>query len=466
VILHGYELIPCDSTLLSDHALIDYSFVTGESKPTAVSQGQVLHAGGKLLGQAIQIEITSPVSQSYLTSLWNHQKKTSEKTPKLTWVDQWAQHFTWFLLLLSLLSGLYWWTLDPQRAVHAVSTILIVACPCALLLSATFTQGAVLLHLYQVGCYVKNNRVLHQLARIDHLAWDKTGTLTSKEAQATWLQQAPSSHHPAIVALCSQSVHPLSQSVVRTLRNDVQALPTIEHFREHIGSGIEGIVNGIHYQIGSAAFTGHPDRTVSVVIYANQECIGTFSMTHPIRPLMAETLHSLASEYRMSVISGDPLPTTPEIRSMIPQECPIFHGLSPQEKKQHILQLSEHHPTVAMIGDGLNDAGALESATVGIAITEKSHPFSPACDVMLDAQYLPLLPAILEYAQRHEQIVKWSFGISLLYNLIGLSFAVSGTLHPLIAAILMPISSITIMLFTTGMAYCYRPQNARKILVS
>ena len=466
VIVHGYEMIPCDSILISDHALIDYSFVTGESKPTAVSQGQGLYAGGKLLGPSIQIEINAPVSQSYLTSLWNHQKKTSEKTPTLTWVDQWAQHFTWFLLLLSVISGLYWWTLDPYRAMHAMSTILIVACPCALLLSATFTQGAVLMHLYQVGCYVKNNRVLHQLAQIDHLAWDKTGTLTSKEAQATWVKPAPPSHYPNIVALCSQSVHPLSQSVVRALRHEVDDLPSLEHFREHIGLGIEGMVKGLHYQIGSAAFTSHPDRTSSVVINANGECIGTFSMTHPIRLHMAETLHTLAADYSLSVISGDPLPTSPEIRAMIPEECPVFHGLSPQEKKQHIMQLTEHHAAVAMIGDGLNDAGALESAAVGIAITEQSHPFSPACDVMLEAASLPLLPAILAYAKRHEQIVQWSFGISLLYNLIGLGYAVNGTLHPLIAAVLMPISSITIMLFTTGLAYYFRPQNAEKILVS
>jgi len=175
---------------------------------------------------------------------------------------------------------------------------------------------------------------------------------------------------------------------------------------------------------------------------------------------MGAMMQKLSVHYSMSVISGDPLPTSVAIRNLIPEESPIFHGLTPKEKRHHIQELQSSHHIVAMIGDGLNDAGALETADVGIAITEKAHPFSPACDVMIQAEKMTFLPSILEYAQRHEQIVKTSFGISLLYNIIGLSYAVSGTLHPLIAAVLMPISSITIMAFTTGMAYWFRPRTS------
>jgi P-type Cu+ transporter len=456
--LRGSEMIPCDAILLSDHALIDYSFVTGESKPSAIRKGQSLFAGGKLLGQPIIIQITSNIANSYLTSLWNQQTTKTGNRTTTTWVDRWAQYFTWILLLLTFISGWYWWTIDISRSMNAITTLLIVACPCALLLSATFTQGAVLMHLNKLNCFVKNSQVLHDLAKVEHLAWDKTGTLTSKEAIARWQIKAPEWHHAAIVAICNQSTHPLSQSIVANLSSAQLKIPTVKQFQEHLGFGVEGVCEGIHYKIGSAKYTQQMHLFANVVITANDELIGSFTMEHPLRDGAAELLNSLHAQYSMSIISGDPLPTTNEVKAIIPEGVPLFHGLAPQEKKQHIEKLSEQHHRVAMIGDGLNDAGALDAARVGIAITEKSHPFSPACDVMLDARSLSFLPAIFNYAKKHEQIVKWSFGISLIYNVVGLSYAMSGTLHPLIAAILMPLSSITIMLFTTGLAYYYRPK--------
>lgn len=458
VLLRGYEMIPCDAILLSDHAFIDYSFVTGESKPTPVKKGQALFAGGRQIGQLIQIQITSNVANSYLTSLWNQKKTENDAESTLTWVDRWAKYFTWFLLFITIAAGIFWWSIDIGRSIHAITTVLIVACPCALLLSATFTQGAVLMHLNKIGCFVKNNKVLHDLAKVDHLAWDKTGTLTTKDAQAHWQQAAPTEHFASIVAICNQSSHPLSKSIVMHLRSSSMELPTVHQFQEHIGLGIEGICQGIHFKIGSATFTSQQQNDAHVHITANGALIGSLVMEHAIRSGVADTLQLLNPHYSMSIISGDPLPTSSSIKAIIPDGVPLFHGLAPQEKKNYIEQLKTHHHIVAMIGDGLNDAGALENAEVGIAITEQSHPFSPACDVMLDARSLPYLPAIFKYAKKHEQIVRWSFGISLLYNIVGLSYAMSGTLHPLIAAILMPLSSITIMLFTTGLAYYHRPK--------
>ena len=279
VILHAHEMIPCDSILISDHALIDYSFVTGESKPTAITNGQTLFAGGKQLGQTVFIQIKENVVHSHLTSLWNRQDQKKSATTTLNWVDQWAQHFTWFLLLLTLIAVLYWMSIDSSRALNAITTVLIVACPCALLLSATFTQGAVLMHLHEVGCSVKNNGVLHQLARVNHLAWDKTGTLTQKDVTVQWQITAPAEHYPAIVAICQQSIHPLSQSIVKALQSEVTDLPAIAQYQDHIGEGLEGICDGIHYKIGSADFTHQPDKKdAQVVICANGICIGTWIM--------------------------------------------------------------------------------------------------------------------------------------------------------------------------------------------
>ncbi len=456
--IHVHEMIPCDSIILSEHGLIDYSFVTGESRPVAVKKGDKLYAGGKQLGQAILIEATQNVEHSYLTSLWNNGQRGDHGHPQMTWVDTWARNFTLFLFGLSLVAGYYWWGIDQARAFHAMTTVLIVACPCALLLANAFTQGAVLNQLQKVGCHIKNALVLDKLADIQHIVWDKTGTLTSKEAVAHFILAPPAHHLAAIHALTAQSIHPLSQAIAKITPNESCH---IEAFNEIPGNGITGKVNGISYQIGSAQWLNLPheiSQGIHVFIVANNKTIGTVRMTHTLRNEIANTLNTINKQQRQTILSGDPQPFEQQILQALPKNCDAHHGLSPQQKKNYIEQFQQSGEKVMMIGDGLNDAGALESAEVGMAITESAHSFSPACDVILESNNIGIIPEIMRYAQTHQRIVRWSFGISLLYNFIGLSIAVQGELNPFIAAVLMPLSSVTIMAFTTGMAYQLRPK--------
>jgi Cu+-exporting ATPase len=459
--VHAHEMIPCDGELLSEQALIDYSFVTGESRPIAVSKGDKLYAGGKQLGQAIELQSTSNVEHSYLTSLWNQKQSTQKMGTQMTWVDLWARNFTIFLFILSLAAGWYWWDIDRSRAFQSMTTVLIVACPCALLLANAFTQGAVLKQLQHIGCHIKNALILDKLAEIQNIVWDKTGTLTSKDAIASFVLRPSTSDQLAIHAIVNQSAHPLSQSIASiTSESEI----VVENFHEHMGKGVEGKVNGVHYQIGSQKWMSISDDTdqgISVWIKANNTIIGSVKMVHELRPCIPQTLKSLGKKFSMAILSGDPLPFESNIIEALPEGCHGYHGLSPEQKKNHIIDFEDNHEKTLMIGDGLNDAGALETAHVGMAITENAHTFSPACDIILEADNMDMIPEILRYAKTHQRIIQWSFGISLLYNIIGLSFAVQGQLNPFIAAVLMPISSITIMAFTTGMAHALRPQRCR-----
>ncbi len=456
--IHIHEMIPCDSHLLSENGLIDYSFVTGESRPVAVKKGDKLYAGGKQLGQAILIEAIQNVEHSYLTSLWNQEQNNHQDKPETSWVDTWARNFTLFLFGLSLAAGWYWWGLDQGRAFHAMTTVLIVACPCALLLANAFTQGAVLNQLQKWGCHVKNSNILDKLANIHHIVWDKTGTLTSKDALARFILEPDQKHLGAIHSLTNQSTHPLSQAIAKITPAENCV---IDAFNEISGNGITGKINGITYQIGSAHWLNIPSdlsQGLHVFVVADNKLIGTVKMLHTLRSEIDTTLKHLNILYRQTILSGDPQPFEQHILQILPENCDAHHGLSPLQKKNYIEQFQESGEKVLMIGDGLNDAGALETADIGMAITESAHSFSPACDVILESNNIAMIPEILRYAKTHQRIVRWSFAISLLYNFIGLSFAVQGVLNPFIAAVLMPLSSVTILAFTTGMAYLLRPQ--------
>ncbi len=454
--IHSNEMVPCDGSLLSGHALIDYSFVTGESKPQALKQGDKMFAGGKQVGGTIIMECSQKVEHSYLIHLWNDYPN-QKNNGTTTWVDRWANHFTLLLLGLSVLSFAYWFRIDMERGLHAATTILIVACPCALLLSSAFTQGAVLYHLSKIGCHVKNARVLDTLAEVTTLAWDKTGTLTTKDVQAEWLEKPAENHLSSICILAQQSTHPISQALYKKTKNYFLEIQ-IQQFIDEPGQGISGIINGKRYKIGHAQWVGLVQpQEANAYISCEGEIIGSIALYHPIRKGMKQVLHQLQRQYKQTLISGDPLKLSSEMRAIVPVGCHAFHGLSPQQKRNHIIQMQEQNQTVVMIGDGLNDAGALSSAHVGIAVTEDAFGFSPSCDLILEGRNLDQLPAIISYAKTQQKIIRWSFLIGLLYNIIGLGIAVQGQMNPLIAAILMPSSSITIMAFTSSMAYWKRP---------
>jgi len=459
--IHIHEMIPCDGKLITEHALIDYSFVTGESKPVAIKKDDRVYAGGKQMGQAILVEASQTVEHSYLTSLWNQSNSKSESIQSMNWVDVWARNFTLFLFALTLISGFYWWELDRSRAFHAMTTVLIVACPCALLLANAFTQGAVLGQLQKWGCHIKNASVLNNLAEIKHIVWDKTGTLTSKDAIAQFILQPDSKQLERIYCLVSQSTHPLSQAIAKICPTSDYP---IEAFHEIAGKGIIGRIAGEEYKVGSAQWLGIPPdiaQGIHVFIMRNGQCIGTVKMIHKLRSGIDSTLLTLNQHHRQTLLSGDPQAIEQHVLQALPDNCKAYHNLGPQQKKNFITECQSTGENILMIGDGLNDAGALEAAHVGMAITESAHTFSPACDIILEAEHIEIIPEILRYAHAHRRIVKWSFGLSLLYNIIGLSFAVQGQLNPFIAAVLMPISSISIMAFTTGMAHVLRPRGRK-----
>ncbi|WP_345949324.1 MULTISPECIES: heavy metal translocating P-type ATPase metal-binding domain-containing protein [unclassified Mucilaginibacter] len=446
------EIIPADAILLKGDALIDFSFVTGESVPVSKTLGEVVYAGGRQTSEALELEVIKPVSQSYLTQLWNNEAFTRKQDNRMkTFNERVSKHFTMVLLAIAIGSFLFWLPTDFRRGLSALTAVLIVACPCALALSTPFTMSAALSVFDKNLFYLKNTAVVEQLARINTIVLDKTGTITTGGSNAISLHaELPGIAMQAIYTLCSNSGHPLSRQICQALGH-FPLLP-MERYQEVPGKGISGFVNGYHIQIGSASFLLHGNTPYStgteVHIMIDGVHCGAFQFRQSFRPGL-QNIFSLKPQFKFYLLSGDQDHEREAMARFFDDEGYMHFGKSPQEKLDFIKSLQLADRKVMMIGDGLNDSGALKQSDLGVAITDDVNNFSPGSDAILDGRSLNKLPAFFRFAKDAVTIIHISFLISLTYNLIGLGYAVTGALSPLMAAILMPLSTATIISFTS-----------------
>lgn len=451
IVIRSGQIIPCDSLLLSGQARIDYSFVTGESEPTTQKMGDLVYAGGKQVGASIELLVEKTVEDGYLAELWHSNKKRSDAGLSQI-ADNLGKYFTIAILVVSTFTLLYWWWLDPSKAFLAFTSVLIVACPCALALSIPFTTGTAMRWLSKNGFFLKHSSVIEKLAQINHLVFDKTGTLTeSHKADINYTGKALDAWHNEVSTVLHQSSHPLSQQLAKHLGSFENK--ELTEFIEHTGKGIEAICNGMHLRLGSADFLGrskqHLTDQTQVHLEINGEYIGVFTLSIAYRKGLAPLINGLQAEYDMSLLSGDSDKEKNYLQGLFGEEKQLLFNQSPHDKEAFIENLKGEGKVVAMVGDGLNDAGALLESDLGISITEDVNNFSPASDIIAKANTLNQLPVILRFSKRAMVVIYMAFAISFSYNIIGLSFAVQGVLSPVVSAILMPLSSITVVLFTT-----------------
>ena len=452
VIIRHNEIIPADAILLKGEALIDFSFVTGESIPVSKTLGEIIYAGGRQTGEAIELEVIKAVSQSYLTQLWNNEAFTRAKHNRMqTFNERVSKYFTVVLLLIALSSMFFWIGADVKRALAAFTAVLIVACPCALALSTPFTMSAALSIFDKNLFYLKNTAVVEQLAHIDTIALDKTGTITNGAGDGIELAAALTDKQRQIIyTACSNSNHPLSRMICRYL--GVNEKLNTESYQEIAGKGIVAIIANHTLRLGSADFIFNYSTVTSystkVYLKIDDIYCGYFSFRQHYRDGIGD-IAALAENYDLHLISGDQDHEREELKSFFKEDARMHFGQSPQEKLDFIKSLQHGKHKVMMIGDGLNDSGALKQSDLGIAITDDVNNFSPGSDAILDGRPFIKLPVFLKFAKDAVKVIHISFLISLTYNLIGLSFAVTGKLSPLTAAILMPVSTVTIISFTS-----------------
>ena len=453
LLIRNEELIPVDCILVKGEAQIDYSFVTGESKSIEKQNGDKLFAGGKQKGLAIEVEAIKNVSQSYLTQLWSNEVFDKDKFQGVkTLTDKISKYFTIIILLVAFASLLYWLQFgNIKEAFNVFTAILIIACPCALAVSAPFALGNMLRIFGKYKLYLKNTKVIEQMEKIDTIIFDKTGTITTSSENKLRYEGEKLSDEEMI--LLKNSLRNSNHTLSRQIYNSIPQIGNIkiESFNEINGKGIISTYGNIQMKIGSSSFvTSKPNHLeTSVYISINDVYKGKYIFENEYRKGIKELFYSLSEKYDLFILSGDNESERENLSRWLPKNTEVYFNQSPNDKLAFINSLQEKNKKVLMIGDGLNDAGALKQSDIGFSVSENINIFSPACDGIMDAEKLHKLDKFIQLSKQSLYIIKWSFIISLCYNCIGLGFAISGKLEPVVAAILMPISSISVVLFTT-----------------
>lgn len=454
LLIRNEELIPVDGILINGNAAIDYSFVTGESVPVIKISGEKLFAGGKQTAGAIEMEVISSIEQSYLTQLWSNDvfNKSNEKTIKNI-TDSISRFFTIAILLIALFGGVFWYFYNSEMLFNVVTAVLIIACPCALALSAPFAFGNILRIFGYKKFYLKNSETIENISKIDTIIFDKTGTITSSDkTQLTYFgTELTDTEKSGLKGVLRASNHPLSRSLYKYLNVDsLEVKPS--NFNEILGKGIDATINGNNFKIGASSFVEAKMVAVnetSIYIKINSEFKGYFLFKNSYREGTKNVFDKLGTQYNLVILSGDNDGEKEYLEKLLPKNTRFQFNQKPEDKLDFIKKLQEKNKKVMMIGDGLNDAGALAQSNVGIAISEDVNVFSPACDAILDAKLFNKLPEFLTLSRKTISIIKASFVLSFCYNVVGLYFALTGMLTPVVAAILMPLSSITIVVFVT-----------------
>ena len=456
--IHNQELIPVDAYIKKGNALIDYSFITGESEPVAKLEGDKVYAGGKQVGSTINLLVEKEFNQSELVNLWNSDAFSKQQTSvfeELT--NKVSKYFTLAVLLISVGTLLYWLPQEVDLAVKSFVSVLIVACPCALALSSPFALGTVLRVFGKHKLFLKNVLVSEKLSKINTIVFDKTGTLTdNSETNIEYKgEQLKYSEKSLIYSLTKNSIHPLSQKVNDYLDN--YNLISFNTFTEVEGKGLIGTFDGVEIKLGKQSFVApelkyqnENDGSSNVFVSIDGIYKGVFNITNQYRKGVLNEIKELSNNYDLYVLSGDNDAETGNLKKWFGNTSKLLFNQSPQNKLSFVEAIKQQGKNVMMIGDGLNDAGALKSSDVGIALTDDITSFSPSSDGILNSSSLVQLRRFLNVSKAGINVVKVSFLISILYNIIGVTMAVQGLLTPVFSAILMPLSSISVVVFTTA----------------
>jgi len=468
IIIRNNEIVPADAILFNGKSNIDYSFVTGESVPEQKVLGEIIYAGGRHLGSAIELEVIRTVSHSYLTQLWNDRafvKKTDTNLQNA--VNSVSKYFTFAILAIAFGSAIYWYNTDINLALNAFTTVLIIACPCALALTTPFALGNTMRIFGRNKFYLKNANVTENLSKIDTIVFDKTGTITNTnditvEYTGTNLNLCELA---MVKSLSRNSFHPLSKAIYDSI--NLKIFYEIENYRENLSEGISCDITGknitlgtIHYilkEIDSTEYifnNEYPGNAFSTNVYLaiDKKIKGYYSFRNKYRDGLKNIISDLSGDYKMSVISGDNNAEKYNLQNIFSfnNDEQLLFNQTPAGKLNYIRTLQDEGHKVLMIGDGLNDAGALKQSDAGISVSENIINFSPASDAIIDASEFSKISEFLKFSKTTMKIIKVSFAVAFLYNAIGLYLAAQGTFSPLIAAILMPFNSISIILFVTG----------------
>lgn len=447
------EIVPCDGVLVSEKAVIDTSFITGEAELSTLRKGEKIYAGSKLIGSSVFINVDSTTDQSRFASIWN-QGNNKTKTLIQNKENRLSKFFLIAVSIIAFGAAVAWSFIEPTEIISIVTAVLVVACPCALALSFPFVYGNALRKLGRTGLYFRNSSEIQKLSEIDHIVFDKTGTLTKDRIEGVIYEgeKLTEEIHSSALELTRQSLHPYSKSISKYLSSQSGKVLPVRNFEEESGLGVKGeLADGSILKIGSAAFVNSDDRQESgSFISLNDHILGFYRFESSLRDGVLDVIDLLSTKYKISLLSGDKS-TDAQLFESVKDKISMHFNLKPTAKKIMIDRFKKNGDHVLFIGDGLNDSEALVAAELGISVAEDEFRFTPKCDAIIKSNVIRKLPKLLSFGSFTKNALRICLYFSLLYNLVGITFAVLGYVTPLFAAILMPVSSISIVFLSTAL---------------
>jgi len=444
--------IPADGEILTGTSDIDTSLVTGESLPEAVKPGSAVFAGTLNIGAPLTMRVTKRDDDSLLAEIVRLMESAEQGRARYVRIaDRAARIYSPAVHIMAFATMILWFWLGAHwetALTHAIA-VLIITCPCALGLAVPVVQVVATGRLIRQGVFVKVADALERLAQIDTVVFDKTGTLTLGRPQLINAGDVASADLALAVALARQSRHPLSRALAEA-GSDCPAVALID-VDEVPGMGLEARLFGEIIRLGNADFAGagrnDTERHAGPELWlsrggAEPVC---FRFADTLRPDAAAAIGALKRKgFAVELLSGD---REPAVRAAA-ETLGIAEwraGARPAEKIARLEALARDGRTVLMIGDGLNDAPALRAAHVSISPADAADVSQTAADFIFQGARLAPVIETIEVALKSRRLVFENFGLALAYNAVAVPLAVAGFVTPLVAAIAMSSSSITVI---------------------
>lgn len=447
ILLQKGDQIPADGHLLNLGGYINSSVLTGESLPEPVGPRQSVFAGTTWMSSATPMVVKSLGDSTRMGQIFKEmEKELMTKTPLLTLTDRVAKYFTFVILSISAVFLASYLLIDAEEAIRRSLALIILACPCALALATPLTQSLALMKSAKLGAVLKNASALESLFKIKNVVFDKTGTLTTGQMRLTSIGQnlMTAEDELALVALETQSSHPVAFCLVDYFSTEEMNLPAVTDFKQLSQGGVSADIGGHRYLARRSTTQSANNYGTSVDFYKDARLIAQFQFADKIR---SNSLHAIQQlellKYDVHLLTGDLKNPAQQVGYLLGiPENHIYDSKSPEEKQSIIKSL----PNTMMVGDGVNDAVALASANVGISVHGSMKNSLAASDIYLTQSGIDLIPNLLILARETRHVIQRNLILSVIYNITFGVLALTGYVNPLVAAILMPISSVTVLI--------------------
>ncbi|GIU04632.1 heavy metal translocating P-type ATPase [Shewanella morhuae] len=464
------DRVALDGVVETGQSLLDEAMLTGEPIPVLKNRGDNLSAGTVNGNGSLVYRVTAGQQDTRLAKIIALvQQAQTSKLPIGRLADKVSAVFVPTVVIIALLAAAIWYFVGPEPALsHALvvlTSVLIIACPCALGLATPMSIMVAVGRAAQMGVLVKNGEALQTASKVDCVVLDKTGTVTLGKPQVTdftLVQTLDNAKQAqllgAIASLEQHSEHPLASAIVNYAKESLSQLPDTQSFINHQGKGITGEVDSVHFAIGNLALMTeldivNPDGSAldpqAILSFANQgktpiyvaragTLVATIALADPIKPdAEAAIAAMLQSGIRVVLLTGDNPQTAQAVASQV-GITEVIAGVLPEQKQQHVQDLQKQGHVVAMVGDGINDAPALMSADVGIAMGSGTEVAIESADMTLLSPQLIVIAHILALSRATITNIKQNLFGAFVYNSLGIPIA-AGVLYPLTGMLLSPV---------------------------